>query len=209
MNAVVQLRNDPLSWRRVLIPVFMRQRYPASCWRILDALCEIQKGRYLTVYGGVESIVEHTGLHPRTVERGLARLVHEGALQLVEQTRGGRFPDEEKPGAPGRANGYQLGPLAYQVEPRSNDRGRTPVKRPRYRGKEPRSNDRGLSGKEPRSNDRPTFVLGTTYRRPQEEGRGMGEGRNHEALPPESFDYCVFCDTHSGLHEHGCPRPKE
>jgi hypothetical protein len=205
----------PVSWRRALTPVFVSQRYPGGYWRVLDALCDLQKGRHHQVFGGADFIVEHAGLSRRYVERILIALRESGVLQLVEQSTGGRKPADQNGKSKGLANTYELGPLVFQlppVEPRSTGRGSTSVYRPGFRGAEPRSTGRGSHPAEPRSTDRSNHALSAdvrVFRHVSGEVGGDGGGRSTTALssdPPQASPSCRYCNTVDG-HQDWCSRP--
>ncbi len=83
-------------------------------YRLGEALCAIQGGRHVTVYAGAWGLCKRMGLDPQTnasnVRKLLHRLVRDEVLQVVRWSeKGGRFADDEKPGGPGIAHGYELG----------------------------------------------------------------------------------------------------
>jgi len=198
-----------LTFRRALTPVFVHKRYPRNYWLLLDAICELA-GYFPTVPLGTYSLPKRTGLHRRTVRHILERLESEGVLQLVEQSPGGRFPDNERRGAPGRANVYAVGPAARNLPLKLPLR--TGAKTRRFGGKEQAQFRAGLTGKEQAQFRATTHVLSGEVRSINSvsgDRVGMGKGERKGPSPTSTrSDYCQYCDTYSGHHVLGCTRPR-
>lgn len=115
-------QDEPKSWRALLTPVFVKHRYPGAYWRVMDGICAIG-GRHPYVLAGAWGLHKRTGVDLRYVWRILGRLQRDGVLRLVAAGEGGRFPEQEKSGAPGKANLYAPGHACYPngVYPNSGD----------------------------------------------------------------------------------------
>lgn len=103
-------------WRTALTPVFVQKHYPGRMFRLLEGICEIQRGRHQDAYLGVYRLAQLTGIDEGSVWRMLRRLVADDVLQVVEWSRvGGRIKAGERHGAPGAAHKYALGRATYQL----------------------------------------------------------------------------------------------
>jgi hypothetical protein len=205
-----------VSWRRALTPVFVYKRYPGAFWLVLDAICDIATFHPRATLG-VEALARRAGVSASYTEKIRRRLTEDGVIQLVTQSTGGRFTEEERRGAPGKANEYEVGPAArdlpLKLKPHQggwgSDRGDTPSRRMGFAVSIPHQTGWGSSAIEPHPPDPPTHALSAdvrVFRHVSGEVGGDGGGRRTTTPITQASSACRFCNTLDG-HQDWCSNP--